>query len=250
MVSRRHRWQPVESRCGICQRPLAVVTREGAVSAGAGILPQVPAAVCIACLPLSEGPAVADLKPTAAAQMLQSLEFEISTERAVQFFLDLFGWQPDVIAGCAMRLHADGRPGAAYRLLDDAAAAGAARFFQVEEAALRLLDGETGRAHDLLLATTAGDHPCWHLHRGTLAYSVGRPDAALAHWRQQISDQPAQLLGWQTLGFYLLYQQADLPAAVCHFAKACERFPDYPDFVQQLAVANARLAQTETKDHG
>lgn len=200
-------------------------------------MPHVPGAVCADCLAVVDGLVVADLKAGAAAQMLQTLDFETPTEHAVQVFLDLFGWQDDVVASSAMRLHADGKGRLGYRLLDAAAKATSRPFFLVEEAALRLLDGETGRAHDLLTATGPEDHPYWNLHNGTLAYSVGRQDAALEHWRLQVESQPDHILGWQTLGMYLLHELADMPSAVQHFQKACERFPGHPEFAQDLNAA-------------
>jgi tetratricopeptide (TPR) repeat protein len=246
MVLGRQTWQPGPLRCCGCERVLEAVHGPDTVSAGAGIVPQLPGAVCARCLPVTAGPVVADLKALAAAQMLQSLAFELRTDAAVQFFLDLFGWQRDVAASGALRLHADGKPGRAYDLLKAAASSGQAAFFQVERAALLLLDGETGQAHELLLATGPQDHPCWHLHRGTLAYSVGRPEAALEHWRLQIASRPDQPLGWQTLGFYLLHEAGDLPAAVSHFAEAAAAFPDQPEFRAWLAEAEARLARERT----
>ncbi len=246
MASGKRQWRPGPLACCSCERHVETTEQAGAVSAGGGILPAVPGVVCAECLPLIDGPVIADLKPAAAARMLQSLEFETRTERAVQVFLDLFGWQREVIASGAMRLHADGQPGAAFRLLAAAGAMGSARYFQVEEAALRLLDGETGRAHALLLATGPQDHPCWHLHRGTLAYSVGRPEAAVRHWREQIACEPQQPLGWQTLGFWLLNEGNDLPAAIALFAQATERFPDQPEFMDRLDEARQRHAPERT----
>jgi len=228
--------------------------RRGAdtADAGAAVLPHVPGAVCDACLPHVDGLAVAELRAEAAASLLQTADFETRTPEAAQFFLDLFGWVPVVVAAAALRLHADGKPHDAYALLDAAAAAGPAPFFRVEKAALLLLDGETGQAHDLLLATGPDDHPCWHLHRGTLAHAVGRPDAAAEHWRQQIATRPDQPLGWQTLGFYLLQQQGDLAAAEDLYRRACAEFPRHQEFrawlgdaLQRQGRAREALAELE-----
>jgi tetratricopeptide (TPR) repeat protein len=243
MALGRHRWLPGPMRCCACERPLDIVRSDNACSAGHGLLLDVPGAVCERCLPTVAGPVVTDLKATAAARLLLSLEFEIRTDRAAQFFLDLFGWQGEVVAGGAMRLHADGKADLAYRLLRDAGQAGHEHFFMVEEAALRLLDGQSGRAHELLLEAGPEDHPCWNLHHGTLAYSVGRPDAALEHWRRQVETQPDELLGWQTLGFFLLHERSDLRAAIRHFETACRRFPDHPEFSEQLEEARSRLTR-------
>ena len=232
--------------CCSCARGLETVRSADSASAGAGILPHVPGAVCQACLSLVEGPAVTDLKAAAAAQMLQSLDFEVRPEHAAQFFLDLFGWNAEVVASGAMRLHADGKSGLAYRFLQAALEATGLRWFMVEEATLRMLDGETGRAHDLLLATGPEDHPCWHLHRGTLAYSVGRPDAALEFWRQQVEARPDQLLGWQTLGFYLLHEKGEPQAAVRHFEQAGRHFPGHPEFLNLLEEAREHLSREES----
>lgn len=250
MIFAGQRWQPEDLRCSGCDAHLTVQRREGTAAAGAGILPDIPGAVCESCLPLAAGPAITDLKAAAAAGLLQSLAFESRTEKAVQFFLDLFGWQREVVASGAMRLHADGKAPAAYRLLAAAAKADPQPYYLVEEASLRLLDGETGRAHDLLLASGAQDHPCWHLHRGTLAFSVGRGDAALEHWRSQVAERPEEPLGWQTLGYHLLQDLGDLPAAIRHFQQAVERFPRHPEFADWLRQAQERLAHERRAEHG
>jgi tetratricopeptide (TPR) repeat protein len=244
MRRERRQWQPGDLRCCSCDANLVVTRQADTVTAGAAILPGVPGAVCERCLPLVEGLAVQDLKAAAAATMLCEAPFEARTEPAVQFFLDLYGWQPDVVAGGAMRLHADGRPAAAYRLLDGAMAAAPAGFYQVERAALLLLDGETGKAHDQLLATGPDDHPCWHLHRGTLAYSVGRADAACEHWRLQTEARPDHVAGWQTLAYYLLFQAGDVAAAAELLERATALFPDHPELGQWLAEARERLADS------
>lgn len=231
MKSMAHHWEPGAVRCCACERPLEVTRTGDAVSAGAGILPSVPGAVCDGCLAHADGLAVADLRAPAAVHILVAQEFERRTVTAVQALLDLYGWEPEVVSAGALRLHADGKARDAYRLLDAAAAAAAdGGYYLVEKAALLMLDGETGRAHDLLLETDADDHPRWHLVRGNLAHAVGRPDAAREHWREQVQANPEEPLGWQTLGWHLLHEQQDATAAAACFSGACGIFPQHQEF--------------------
>jgi tetratricopeptide (TPR) repeat protein len=246
MIRGRRHWEPGQLLCSGCDDPVSSSLADGAVTAGAAIMPGIPGVVCERCLLLAEGLAVQDLKALAAADMLLHNEFELRSEPAVQVFLDLFGWHPEVIACGAMRLHADGKPAAAYALLEAAAQAGPAAYFQVERAALLLLDGETGRAHDLLLATGPGDHPCWHLHRGALAWSVGRPEAALEHWRLQVAERPDQIVGWQTLAHVLLQDPQQRAAAVDLLERACAAFPEHHEFAAWYE--DARAGQNAVQD--
>lgn len=247
MALGRRTWTPGPLRCCSCDRALDVRRQGDAANAGAAVLPDVPGAVCDACLAHVEGLAVADLRVPAAVHMLQTGDFEVRTADAAQFFLDLFGWEPAVVAAAALRLHADGKPRDAYHLLAAAASAApsAARYLAVERAALLLLDGETGKAHDLLAATTEDDHPCWHLHHGALAHSVGRPDAAAGHWRRQVEIRPEEPLGWQTLGFYLLQERDDAAAAEAVYRQACTAFPRHQEFRAWLGEAIHRQGRPQ-----
>jgi tetratricopeptide (TPR) repeat protein len=231
MKSLARRWQPGSPRCCNCGCEVTVTRTGDAVHAGAGFLPAVPGVVCPACLELSDGLAITDLRAAAAAHILLAQPFERRTSEAVQAVLDLHGWQPDVVAAGALRLHADGKSRDAYSLLRSAAEHGEdAGFFLVEQAGLRLLDGETGRAHELLLETDEEDHPRWHLMRGNLAASVGRIDAAREHWQQQVQVSPDEPLGWQTLGWHLLHDRQDPAAAAACFSGACRLFPQHQEF--------------------
>ncbi len=223
--------------CG-CGRPLAADRSGDAVTAGAGFLPAVPGAVCPTCVDLAEGPVLADLRAPAAAHILMAQEFERPTAQAVQAVLDLYAWDPDVVAAGARRLHADGKAGQARRLLEDAAAASDdPGFYLVEQASLLLLDGQLGQAHDLLLETLPEDHPRWHLLRGNLAHAVGHADAAREHWREQVQASPEEPLGWQTLGFHLLHERDDPAAAAACFQGACGMFPRHQEFHTWLGEA-------------
>ncbi len=238
MSSRDPHWRPAEVRCCNCGRTLEAVRTGDAVTAGAGFLPTVPGAVCPTCVDLAAGPVLADLRAPAAAHILMAQEFERPTAAAVQAALDLYGWDPEVVAAGARRLHADGQGRLARGLLEDAGAASEdPGFYLVEEAALALLDGQPGRAHELLLETLPEDHPRWHLLRGNLAHAVGHADAAREHWREQVQASPEEPLGWQTLGFHLLHERDDPAAAAACFQGACGMFPTHQEFHAWLGEA-------------
>ena len=241
MRANRRQWRPRPATCSSCGQAIEVVRDGDAVTAGAGFLPTLPGAVCAACLEHVDGMVVADLRDAAAGHMVAGMQFEQKTVDAVQTFLDLYGWQPQVIGGAAIRLHAENHPADAKDLLDAAIEAGdTPNYFKVEKAQLLLLDGETGQAHDLLSATSADDHPCWHLQRGILAHSVGRPEAAAEHWRLQIETQPEELMGWKMLGFHLIQELDDHAGAEAHFRAACEQFPRFMEFRAWLGDALMR----------
>lgn len=238
-------WQPASPRCADCGRSVDVSRTDGTVHAGAAILPDVPAVLCDACLTHCGGLAVNDLKAEAAARIIESGSFERRTPAAVQVWLDLFGWQPLVVAAGAMRLHADGKSREAYALLEAAAADGNAAWYAVEKAGLLLLDGETGQAHDILSRTDETCHPCWHLHRGNLAHSVGRPEAAAEHWRLQVAAHPEEAAGWVTLGFFLLQEADDPAAAEDVFRQAATHHPRHQQFHAWLGDVLYRLGRRD-----
>ena len=241
MRARRRRWQPRPATCTSCGKSIEVVRKGDAVTAGAGFLPNIPGAVCDACLEHADGMVVADLRDEMAGHMLHSIDFELKTVDAAQVFLDLHGWQPLVIAGAAMRLHADNKHADAIDLLDAAMEAGdAPGYYKVEKAQLKLLDGETGQAHDLLSETSVDDHPCWHLQRGILAHSVGRPEAALEHWRLQIEVHPEEMMAWKMIGFHLMQEADDPVAAEAHYRAGCDQFPRFMEFRAWLGDALMR----------
>lgn len=233
-------WQPRPTRCCDCGRAIELVRDGGKVSAGGGILPEFPGAVCEDCLVLADGMLVSDFKAEAAVHFIHATHFELKTAAAVQSYLDLFGWEPVIVAAGAMRLHADGKPRDAFALLKAARAEGPAGYYDVERAALLLIDGETGQAHDLLTATTAGDHPKWHHWNGVLAHSVGRTEAAVEHWRLQLEAQPEDFESWLPLGFHLMQDRQDYPAAEAYFRRACERHPAHQEFRAWLGDALLR----------
>lgn len=240
------RWQPGPVHCCNCERPLTVARSGDAITAGAGVLPAVPGAVCETCLPLAAGPVLADLRAPAAVHILLAQEFERGTPEAVQALLDLYGLEPEVVAAGARRLHADGAASEARDLLETAAAtADDAGFFLVEQAALRLLDGDLGGAHELLLETAADEHPRWHLLRGNLAHAVGHADAAREHWRAQVQESPEEPLGWQTLGWHLLHERQDAAAAAACFTGACGIFPQHQEFRAWLGEALLQQGKPE-----
>ena len=150
-----------------------------------------------------------------------------------------------MVAAGAMRLHADGKSREAYALLEAAAADGNAAWFAVEKVGLLLLDGETGQAHDILSRTDETCHPCWHLHRGNLAHSVGRPEAAAEHWRLQVAAHPEEAAGWVTLGFFLLQEADDPAAAEDVFRQAAMHHPRHQQFHAWLGDVLYRLGRRD-----
>jgi tetratricopeptide (TPR) repeat protein len=245
MRAARHAWQPRDPRCCDCGRRIDVVRRDGSVSAGAAIMPEFPGAVCDDCVVLAEGRLVNDFKAEAAVHFLHGAAFELKTVDAVQNYLDLYGWEPVIVAAGAMRLHADGKPRDAFALLKAARGHGSAGFYDVERAALLLVEGETGQAHDLLAATTAADHPRWHHWNGVLAHSVGRPEAAVEHWRLQLETHPEDFESWLPLGFHLMQDRQDYAAAEDHFRRAVERHPRHQEFRAWLGDALLRQGRRD-----
>lgn len=236
-TKRQWRRQPVT--CCACGDPLEVVRHDLALVAGAGFMPNVPGAICERCLPVAEGPVVPMLLDDATDTMLRTAAFELETPDAVQVFLDHWGWQHLVISGAAMRLHLDGYGRDAHGLLEAAGRGNRGRkpWFMVEQASLRILDGEVGQALDLLEATGEGDHPCWNLHHGLLAQSIGRKEAALEHWRRQVEVEPEEPLGWKLLSWYYMQESEDFEAAEQLMRQACERFPRWMEFRAWLGNA-------------
>jgi Flp pilus assembly protein TadD len=144
-----------------------------------------------------------------------------------------------------MRLHADGQQREAFGLLRNARAAGPAGYYDVERAALAVIDGETGQAHDLLAATTADDHPRWHHWNGVLAHSVGRVDAATEHWRRQVEAHPEEAEGWLPLGFHLMQDRQDFPEAEAYFRRAVDQHPQHQEFRAWLGDALLRQGRRD-----
>jgi tetratricopeptide (TPR) repeat protein len=236
----RHRsWQTREPACCSCAGAVVVERAGDTIKVADGVMPNVPGAVCPACLPVVEGLVINDVRDHAASHLLRTASFELKTIDAVQVFLDLHGWSAPVVAAGAMRLHLDGHDGDAYALLRAAAAAtpDLAGWYRVEEAGLRVLDGAVGQALDLLEASNPDDHPCWHLHHGLLARSLGRTDAAEAHWRDQVRAQPDEPLGWKLLAWHHLQESEDAGAAEALLSEACERFPEAMEFRAWLGHA-------------
>jgi len=238
-LHRTRHWQLQPVTCCSCGDELTVERQDLALVAGAGFMPNVPGAICERCLPVAEGPVAMMLLDDDADSMLRTAAFELETPDAVQVFLNHWGWEPLVIAGAAMRLHLDGYGSNAFALLA-AAQSGApakANWFKVEEASLRIHDGEVGQALDLLEATSEQDHHCWNLHHGLLAQSLGRKDAALEHWRRQVEVEPEEPMGWKLLSWYYMQESEDFTAAEQLMRDACERFPKWMEFRAWLGNA-------------
>jgi tetratricopeptide (TPR) repeat protein len=191
-----------------------------------------PGAICSRCMPVVEGLVVAEVRDQAAAHLLRSADFELPSVDAVQEFLSIHGWMPEIVAGGAMRLHMDGRTHDAYGLLDQAVQAVPERagWFATEAAGLRVMDGDVGRALDLLETAGPDAHPCWHLHHGLLARSLGRKEAALDHWRVQVDEHPDEPLGWRALGWALIDADADANEVGTLMQEAAKHFPGTMEF--------------------
>ncbi len=245
MARTRPDYRPRTPHCCDCGRQLEVTRDQGTIAAGAAILPEFPGAVCEDCLVLIEGMAVTDFKAEAAVHFIHATNFEVKTPVAVQNYLDLYGWEPVVVGACAVRLHADGKPSDAFTLLKNARAEGPAGYYDVERAALLLIDGETGQAHDLLTATTTKDHPRWHHWNGVLAHSVGRTDAAVEHWRLQVAGHPDDFESWLPLSFHLMQELEDFPAAEQYFRGAVARHPKHQEFRAWLGDAILRQGRRD-----
>lgn len=217
-----------------------IAREDDAVSVGAGFLPNLPGAICDTCLPVVDALVVAEVRDEAASHMLRTADFEIPTDDAVQEYLSIHGWVPEVVTAGAVRLHMDGRRTDAFDLLDAATAAvpDRAGWFKVEAAALRTLDGDVGRALDLLEATTPRDHPCWHLHHGLLAHGLGRRDAALEHWYAQVEQSAEEPLGWRILGWALIQSDAPADEMAELMNQAIGRFPDVMEFRAWLGLSH------------
>lgn len=246
-LTRRRNWSRDPATCCQCGTELLVKRFDDAVAIDAGFMPNVPGAVCADCLALVDGLVVDDVRDDAADTILRTAHFEENTPDAVQAFLDVFGWAKPVIAGAGMRLHLDGFTADAYELFDAAAAAkpNHKKWFQVEKCGLLILDGETGQALDILNATGESDHPCWNLHHGLLAQSVGRGEAAAEHWRRQIEIEPEEPLGWKMLGWYLMQETDDYTGAEALFREACELFPKWMEFRAWLGNALYRQGRID-----
>lgn len=225
MLKRPDKWQPRPLHCCDCGCTLDLTRNGTKVNAGAAILPELPGAVCNQCLDHVDGLAVTDLEVEAAVHFILATKFEVKSGEAVQVYLDLFGWEPSIVGAIARRLHADALPTWAGNLLKDAREHGSAGYYDSERAFLLILDGETGKAHDLLTATTVDDHPSWHHFNGILAHSVGEEEAAVEHWRLQIEVNPAEFEGWLPLGFHLMQEAEDFEAGEAHFRQACAQHP-------------------------
>ena len=152
---------------------------------------------------------------------------------------------PQVVGACAVRLHADGKHREAYALLKNAHGEGPAGYYDVEKAALLLIDGETGQAYDLLAATSAADHPRWHHWNGVLAHSVGRQEAAAEHWQLQIEAHPEDFESWLPLGFHLMQERRDFIKAEAYFRDAIDQHPQHQEFRAWLGEA---LLQQDRRD--
>ena len=218
-----------------------------ALTAGAGVMPNVPGVICERCAPVAQGPLAPMLMDNQTDGMLRSAAFELETPEAVQVFLNLWGWEPLVMAGAAMRLHLDGYDSDAHSLLEAAAKGNAkhARWFQVEQASLRTMDGSYGKALDLLNETGEKDHPCWNLHHGVLAQTLGRKEAALEHWLRQVEIEPEEPMGWKVLGWYYMQESQDYSAAEALMRRAVERFPEWMEFRAWLGGALHRLGRPD-----
>ncbi|MBD3221571.1 hypothetical protein GF314_10035 [bacterium] len=237
---RRRQWSPEPVLCCNCGEGVTVARDGDQVTAGAGLVINLPGAICERCMPVVEGLVVAEVRDEAAAHMLRSAGFELPSVDAVQEFLSIHGWVTGIVAAGAMRLHMDGRARDAYGLLDQAAQAvpDRAGWFATEAAGLRVMDGDVGRALDLLESTGPEAHPCWHLHHGLLARSLGRNEAALEHWRAQVDAQPDEPLGWRALGWALIDEDADAHEVGTLMQEAARRFPGTMEFRAWQGLAN------------
>lgn len=237
--------QPVT--CCACGDEQEIHRFDLALVAGQAFMPNVPGAVCLRCLPVTEGPKAEGMLVDQADRIVRTAAFELETPDAVQVFLNHWGWEPMVIAGAAMRLHLDGYDRDAHSLLE-AARRGKphkARWFKVEQASLHTLDASYGKALDLLNETDEKDHHCWNLHHGVLAQTLGRKEAALEHWLRQVEIEPEEPMGWKTLGWYYMQESEDFAAAEALMRQACERFPKWMEFRAWLGNALYRLDRKE-----
>jgi len=226
----RRTWSPNTLKCCDCGVALKVERTDKKVVVDAAFAPGIPGAMCDKCFMHIDGLKVPDVETKDAIHLIQGQDYEIKTVDAIQAWLDFFGWNAPIAGACAARLHAENKPRDAYDLLKAAREHTNQGFIDNERAMLLLIDGETGQALDLLAATTAEDHPRWHLHNGILANSVGKIEAAGEHFKMQVKEQPKEFAGWLAMGFHYMQEIGDVPAAERTYREACELFPTKQEF--------------------
>lgn len=224
----------MQLECINCGDPVAIhATRSGFVSDGCFAI-DIPGVICSdECLDdlidkMADLPQLActeELTLSNAFDAILAMDFLENICEAMDFFIQFFPANAQILDAAAVRLHGAGEIRRAFDLLE----AGIKNCDDPDRLRLELatfvgMEGAPSMALNML-SEVSPDTERFHTIKGNLLRATGDWAKAAVSWKTAIEKDPEDDVAWFNLGCYLIQIKKDYKSALEHYEKACRHFP-------------------------